>query len=443
MGFNRLPPEILFHICELFCYHCQGWWYEKEPPPNYYRLKDPYTSLRALSLVCKSIGYIAQRVLHHHFGYALGHNSKYIVQLCRTVSNNPNLARELRWADLSLPDCDTAPEDGVEGWLPETINKLSSHLINGGEGIPDMPLLAAIILLQAPNLKRLEDNRECLDSAFDRLNHDAVIRDHALPPNLKQLRLGAFINVYSSNDSTAVDLSWKGFGGFINTFKKLESLIIYRPLVLGVDKRLSFQSLRALRLHGFQMPLEYFENLISRIPNLKTFGFKQVFYRNYEMPEAATGPEILGVLAKRNDTLRRLELNMSCTHDNVKALLELTKLEELKMGMGAHDPTDYSRGRAIGKQYFKSIMPPSLRKLHLIVYKKKTFEETSDALMTYISSTYRQSPDDQRLQMVHINPPPCSTWAADQEDAFQQGCQLWTKNGTLVFKHDWSQWGCS
>ncbi|RTE78614.1 hypothetical protein BHE90_006933 [Fusarium euwallaceae] len=436
MGFNRLPPEILLRICELLCDDCQGWWDGKEPTPVYSFLQDPYTSLRALSLVCKSIGYIAQRVLHRHFGYGLRDDSKSIVQLCRTVSNNPNLARELRWVDLSLPDCDTAPEEVVEGWLPETINKLSHHLVNGGEGIPDMPLLIALILLQAPNIERLEDDRNSLHLTFE-----DVIRDHTLPPRLKQLRLGSSIHVI--NDLITVDLSWDRVGGFINNLKELESLIIYCPLASGVDERISFESLRALRLRGFHMPPKDLENLLSRIPNLETFGFNRIYHRNYEMPEPATGPEILRVLVKRNDTLRRLELNMSCTHDNVKALLELTKLEELRMGLGASHRNHYSRGRAIGKQYFKSIMPPSLRKLHLVVYKTETFEETSDALMTYISSTYRQSPDDQRLQMVHINPPEYSTcWAADQEDAFQQGCQLWAKNGTLVFEHDWTQWYC-
>ncbi|RSL80422.1 hypothetical protein CEP51_006591 [Fusarium floridanum] len=434
MGFNRLPPEIIFHICELFCDHCHGSWYENGPPSELFQLEDPYTSLRALSLVCKSIGYIAQRVLHHHFGYTRA-GKEAMAKLCRTISSNPELARELRWADLTWWSTGSiVPKDIVGGWLPETINKLSPYLLNGGEGISDDDFLTAIILLQAPNLERLEDNRERLVSAFDRLNHDAVIRDHALPPNLKQLSLGRFVNAYYRFESVAVDLSWEGLGGFINTFKKLESLIIHCPLAEGVDERLSFQSLRALQLHGFKLPLEDFENLISRIPNLETFRFSRQNFSNVYMLEHPTGPEILGVLAKRNDTLRRLELHISCTHEDVTALKELTNLEELKMGLGASHRRDYSRGMPIGKQYFKSIMPPSLRKLHLMVYKTVTFEEASDALITYISSTYRQSPNDQRLQMVHINLSwHRRDWAAWQEDTIQRGCQLWAKNGTLVF----------
>ncbi|RSL64477.1 hypothetical protein CEP54_004720 [Fusarium duplospermum] len=428
MGLQDLCPEILFQICELFCEHCQG-------GGEWFGLDDPRKSLLALSLVCKSLGPIAQGVLHHHFGFGET-TSKSIAQFCRTISNNPELAKALRWADLSSCMEETAPKDVVEGWLPETIKKFSHHLLDGGNGMRDKALLAAIILLQAPNLEYLEDGKGGCKSAFDVLSHGAVIRYHALPPNLKGLRLGSYTNAANLNDTTMIDLSWDRLGRFINALEKLEALVIHCPLASGVDQRLSFQSLRCLCLREFHMPLADLKNLISRIPNLEQFGIFRLPCHNYSMPTPATGPQILEALAQRNDTVRRLGLDMSCTHDDVKALRELTNLEELTMILGSSDHTPYGSHRRtdISKQALVSIMPPSLRKLHVFVLKKEGFEEASDALLTYIPSTYRQSPDDQRLQMVRIDlthhP---KDWSARQEDIIQQGCQQWANNGTLVF----------
>lgn len=235
MGLQDLSPEILFQICELFCEHCQGEWYGLRQPPKWWGLVNPRSNLLALSLVCTSIGSVAQQVLHHHFGYDVRH-SKSLAQLCRTISNNPELAKSLRWANLSSYGSDEAPLDVVQGWLPETIDKFSHHLLDGGTWIPDKNLLTAIILLQAPNLEKLDDNGCRYKAAFHFLDHDAVIRDRALPPNLKNLRLGTI--PYDRHERVMMDLSWDGLGGFIDTLNKLESLDVWCPLASRIDERL-------------------------------------------------------------------------------------------------------------------------------------------------------------------------------------------------------------
>ncbi|KAI8721236.1 hypothetical protein NCS52_00570600 [Fusarium sp. LHS14.1] len=439
MGLEDLCPEILFQICELFCEHCQGEWYLTKQPPEWWGLVNPRSSLLALSLVCKSIGSVAQQVLHHHVGYVDKYNQSK-AKFCRTISNNPELAKSLRWANLSLSRSDKVPEEVVQGWLQEAINKFSHHLLGGGKRIQYKQLLKAIILLQAPNLEQLDDDSDCYKGAFHFLDHDAVIRDRALPPNLKNLRLGP--TTYNIHGMTMVDISWDGIGGFIDTLNKLESLDVCNPLGSRIDERLSFDSLRTFQLREFLMPRQDLERLLSCMPKLEEFDTTRLFDGDGDLPKPATGPEILEVLAGRNDTLRRLELDMSCTHDNVEQLQHLTNLEELKIILGKSAHAAYRQRQRIDEQFFIRTMPPSLRKLHINRFHGRTmFEEASEALMTYISSTYRDSPQDQRLRMVQVDMQgEPRDWAVCQRDTFQQGCQEWAKNGTLVFDIDVFDW---
>ncbi|EEU39858.1 uncharacterized protein NECHADRAFT_79501 [Fusarium vanettenii 77-13-4] len=438
MGLQDLSPEILFQICELFCEHCRGEEHGMEQPPEWWGLANPRSNLLALSLVCRSIGSVAQQVLHH-FGYMEYHRESK-AKFCRTISNNPELAKSLRWVNLSSYGSDEAPLDIVQGWLPETIDKLSHHLLDGGTWIPDKNLLNAIILLQAPNLERIDDDGSHHKAAFNFLDHDAVIRDRALPPNLKYLRLGYAFTYHLRG--TIMDLSWDMLGGFIDSFNKLESLHVYYPLASGIDKRLSFDSLRTLQLDQSFMPRKDLERLLSCMPKLEEFAITRLFDGNSDFPEPATGPEILEVLAGRNDTLRRLELDMSCTYDHVENLRALTNLEELKIRLGESRHTAYRYRQRIDKQFFIRIMPPSLRKLHIDFFdKEKMFEEASDGLMTYILSTYRENPQDQRLRMVQVDMQRLPKhWQVCQRDAFQQGCHEWAKNGTLAFGIELFDW---
>jgi hypothetical protein len=160
----------------------------------------------------------------------------------------------------------------VKGWLPETITKLSRYLLHDQLAIAREDLLAAIILLQAPNLERLDDVGKYDRAGFKFLRRDAVIQDQALPPNLKHLCLGDPANALYANNMTMMDLSWNGYGAFIDSLEELESLTVYCPVASGVGEPLSFQSLRTLRLYEFHMPRKDFENLISRIPHLEKFG---------------------------------------------------------------------------------------------------------------------------------------------------------------------------
>lgn len=432
MGLADLCPEILFQICELFCEHCQGEWYGSRPPPEWWRFFNPHSTLLALSLVCKSIGPIAQRVLHHHFGHGITSYDTTAL-FCRTISSNPELAKDLRWADLSRLIRSETLEDIVEGWLPNDINKLSRHLLHGGQGIPYVDLLTATILLQAPNLEHLEDQGGSGREACKFLNWDAVVRDGALPPDLKHLCLRSCTYGSIPNRKVWMDLSWDGIGAFIEAFKELESLTVHFPLASGVDERLSFQSLRVLRLYEFYLPAKDFEKLISLMPHLEEFAISRLanFSRS---PSPATVPEILQTLAQRNNSLRRLELDISCTHDDVWLLNGLTNLEELEMVLGRNEVTVHRHRGRISKQAFVGIMPPSLRKLHFHSYEMRAFERAKDALMTYISSTCRERPDDQRLRTVHFDVAwKSESWEARQRDIFQQECQEWAKNGTLTF----------
>lgn len=75
MKIQNLQREIIFLICESICPHCQklykdwpdvGCTGEIAPPPA---AKERRQTVLNLSFICKRWGYIAQKVLHHHFGY--------------------------------------------------------------------------------------------------------------------------------------------------------------------------------------------------------------------------------------------------------------------------------------------------------------------------------------------------------------------------------------
>lgn len=423
MGLQALPPEILLQICELFCEHCQKNWLRSGSPIDLWRCERdfPRKHLLKLSLVCKSLRPFAQRVLHHHFGF-VEYGTAHLALFCRTICNKPELGKYLRWAELSARPNVPELEGIVQGWLPKAVDKFSRHLSNGAQELPVKSFLAPLVLLQAPNLEHLYYN------GFELQTHDAGIRSGALPSNLKSINMGG-TNPFAYNE--IMDLSWDGVEGFIETFNNLGLLSVHHAIAPSIDERISFQSLHTLRLYKFIMPREDLENLISHMPKLEEFRM----YRNYwGLFKCATTPEILHVLAQRNDTLRRLELRISCTHDNVALLKTLTKLEELEIMVGNTWHAEYSHRTTTSKQALIGIMPPSLRKLTVFPGDPNGLEEASDALMTYISSTYRENPHDQRLQTVHFDFLNFgSEWSHRQRDTFRQGCQEWAKNGILVF----------
>ncbi|KAL6356013.1 hypothetical protein LRP88_09598 [Fusarium phalaenopsidis] len=100
--------------------------------------------------------------------------------------------------------------------------------------------------------------------------------------------------------------------------------------------------------------------------------------------DTATVSDICEVLTLRKDTLR-----------------ELDNLEELKIWAG---PALEARSELhrLDSQALVRALPPSLQKLHVkLAY--TGLDMAGEALMTYISSTYRESPEEQKLKQVYFD----------------------------------------
>ncbi|RMJ15400.1 hypothetical protein CDV36_004928 [Fusarium kuroshium] len=322
MSLTDFSSEILLQICEELCPHCQ----EKHmeiPRPDWWRRDSSRRGLLSLLLVNKKIGAIAQRVLYHHFGYVeKDQNPDDLVRFCLTICAKPELGKCLRWANLS---CSRV----------EVNYDMTQEYFDRGN---PRSALATLILLQAPNLERLDDDV------------------------------------------------------------------------------------------------------------LEEFAHFYVGLRARHRQDAATVSDICQVLAQRKDTLRRLLLDASCTTDNIDHLRELDNLEELKICAGPI--LERQRGTDRLQPYaLASIMPPSLKKLH-VKSKMPGLDRAGEALITYIQSTYRESPDEQKLKHVYFDvyEEPDRTYFPFR-GKLERTCRDWIKNGTVVFKvgrfawDDMGDWG--
>lgn len=450
MNLTEFSAEILLQICEEFCQHCQEK-HLKIPRPDWWRRDSSRRALLDLSLVNRKVGAIAQRVLHHHFGYVdKDREPDDLVRFCRTIFDNPELGKCLRWADLSVSETEIDREV-IQGWLPDALEKFSHHMALDAHSLQeDWPncSISPLILLQAPNLERIDDDGKNEGTCLCMLDWDAgsVVRDGALPQNLTSVWLGDWISSLEEHDRFGQNLSLWGLGYLLSSLPKLHTLAIYCPVFSSPDERVLFQHLRVLRLGDFLMRRDELERLISCTPMLQEFAHYYFGLPAMFRGDTATVSDICEVLTLRKDTLRRVMLDASCTTDDIHALRELDDLEELKIWAGpALEPQ--SELYRLDSQALVRALPPSLQKLHVIsAYTGLT--SAGEALMTYISSTYRESSEQQKLKQVYfdIYEEPARRYSPFKQ-LLELGCQEWTRHGTVVFSarrfawYDMGDWG--
>ncbi|RSL45591.1 hypothetical protein CEP53_010694 [Fusarium sp. AF-6] len=436
MSLTDFSSEIILQICEELCPHCQEK-HREIPRPDWWQRDYSRWALLALCHVNKKVGAIAQQVLYHHFGYVeKDRDPDDLVRFCRTICANPELGKYLRWADLSYSrvevDCEM-----TRGWLMDALDKFHEKMFLDQDyfdsGNP-RSALAALILLQAPNLERFDDDGKN-DGSFLRMmdwEDGIVIHDDVLPQNLRSVKLGDWCSSFREHEMYGIDLRDGCLGYLLSSLPKLHTLTIYCPMFLAPDDRVNFQHLRVLRLGEFLMNREEFERLISYTPVLQEFAHFYVGLRARHRQDAATVSDICQVLAQRTDTLRRLLLDASCTTDNIDHLRELDNLEELKICAGPI--LERQRGTDRLQPYaLASILPPSLKKLH-VISKMPGLDRAGEALITYIQLTYRESPDEQKLKHVYFDvyEEPDRTYFPFKRK-LERTCRDWMKHGTVVF----------
>ncbi|KAI8721237.1 hypothetical protein NCS52_00570700 [Fusarium sp. LHS14.1] len=448
MSLMNLSPELLLQICEELCQHCQ----EKHldiPRPDLWKVGPSHRALHNLSLVCRYTRAVAQPVLYHHFGY-VDKGASGLARFCRTICNNLKLAECLQWADLSSSKAQV-DSNATRDWLADAVEKFSDHLLPNTqfwlEKCPNCAL-PALILLQAPNLERVDDDGKNEGVLFHMIDWEtgAVTHDDALPQNLSSVWLGSWVQTIEENYRFRVNVSTKGLGHILGSLKTLRSLTIYCPWFSAIDEQLLFRHLRVLRLGEFLMRRDEFERLISCTPMLEEFAHFYFGVSAMRRGATATIPEICKILTQRRSTLRRVMLDASCTFDNIEDVRMLENLEELKIWAGP-SLTPQPESDRINSQALVNALPPSLQKLHVKV-KTPGLDMAGEALLTYISSTSRASSDEQMLKQVYFD---VYEELARRYDPFKQAledrCHEWARHGTVVFSvrrfawYDMGDWG--
>ncbi|WZH44343.1 uncharacterized protein QYS62_005365 [Fusarium acuminatum] len=195
---QNFPPDLIYLVCETLCHHCPHantdqywaseyqWACQPEEKPN-------RQTLLNLSLLRKSWGCVAQKFLYHHFGIL---ETTLIAEIlfCRTISQNPDLAKLVKFARLR--NIDTADNASpIEDWIMGPLNKFSEFLDFPGtifdpEASNWESFVAPLILLQVPNLKHLFVGHKNDYMLFDKFDKPALVRQQALPPYINAVLVG-------------------------------------------------------------------------------------------------------------------------------------------------------------------------------------------------------------------------------------------------------------
>ncbi|KAF4948489.1 hypothetical protein FSARC_13726 [Fusarium sarcochroum] len=397
MNLQDLLPEIIFQICELLCQHCAedhrkwpsraSWSDETEPRILRQALLD-------LSLLCKSWGSIAQKVLHHHFGF-LEKDPTAQVLFCRTISENPELAQQLKHAELH--HIETALDKTLaEGWINDVLDRFSSFITFDVETSRWEEFVAPLILLQVPNLKHLVAEGKNDWMFFEKFNKQTLVRERPLPRHLKAISVGKCVR----KDDTSwfpIDLSKNGFGGVLPAFEKLQQIAIWSPDSHTIRDPLPLRNIRALCFGDVTLSKRELRSLVLATGLLEDFAYRG---RNPMYPDAVSGQEIFETLALRKDTLKGAVVMSRKAEDHFTAGSKLTNLKSLVIEYDTFWKVSPDNTH-LDYQALVGVFPPFLESISFCIYHEH-FEGMREALINYILSNCAESPEEQKLKFIDI-----------------------------------------
>ncbi|QGI62547.1 hypothetical protein CEK26_006510 [Fusarium fujikuroi] len=385
MDFQNLDAALIYIICENFCLHCHEGHGDHQAFPSVSAAQDVdakalrYT-LVSLSTVCKSWGCIAQKTLHHRFGFSEVRPQAEVL-FCRTLSENLELAKQVKQAMLRYiyPD-DTRAE---AAWLIKSLNNLpgDDFTIIGWE-----QFIGALILLQTPNLEYLETMAQDLFKILDKFRKPLSNHGNHLPQRLKNLDIKnktARQTVFHN----PLDLSEGSIGGFVAALPNLQSLETVNPCRQKLRDPLQFRNIHQISLRNTILSKEALRLLVSATGPLESFLYigSYCYGANF-----CSIQDLCEVLALRKSTLKWLVAVPVHTAYNFTAGTRLLNSGLPVLDDDIRDDQLLVRG-----------LPPCLERVQFDAA-ENILEDLLDAVITYIQSSYRKNAYDQALKTVYI-----------------------------------------
>lgn len=446
-----LPAEILYLIFEHFCLHCQ----EKHSASHRQILDNKKDkdrqALFSLSITCKSWGCVAQNILHHCFKHS--HDEDQI-KFCRTICENPRLGEQLQVAILKqhvVGDRHLLQPSWYEESMVRFGHLLGHKPLKSRSSVTTWgDYIAPIILLQATNLKHLFIHSLYRSSIFREFSMEAVIKNKALTPKLESLSVGQQRIARLWYNEPRVETGLNTLGGYLMILENLQTLSISRPTFKDLPEKLPLQKLRRLRIGNACLLKDELQRLINSTGNLEEFVYREIEDTGGSTL-TVTSQEIFEMLLPMKDTLKRVVMKMHSSEQPPTAMAQLVKLQQLRVNAGVlcDIPTMRTNGLGLAKDALLDVFPPNLQTLCLD-HSQTDAPRYREALASYISSTYRKSPQEQKLKEVTIhfmdksipNPAPwvvsvlCRSLRdrnASEGERLRSECSpLWLKNGCIT-----------
>ncbi|KAF5530406.1 hypothetical protein FNAPI_13566 [Fusarium napiforme] len=400
MLIQNLQREIIYLICESICPHCQDL-HRDWPAPGRSAPRPPAIERRQtifnLSLVCKRWGYIAQKVLHHHFGYFETHPKAEFL-FCRTLSENPELGKHVKMArirQISAYDWSLNEE-----WLSKSLNKFSGVLnFPEASSVPDISkwgeFIAPLILLHVSTLNKLSMQNGHLNKTMRKFRTLFVGKQCVIPRSITTIDVTPLKNS-GSYAELSLDLSDACMGGLLSASPGIRNMTLFNPNPESIQSRLSLSNLRTLVLYA-DFSREELRMFLSSTGPLEKFT-----YYGHPRPDhdGVTLQDICELLRSKKHSLTRLHLLTLEESQHFTAAKSLVNVNDMRFVFRDFwSPTDAEP--ILEEHALLDVFPPNLYVLEFEI-SENTILGVLDALANYILSTFRDQPAEQKLRYVVI-----------------------------------------
>ncbi|KAG9505308.1 hypothetical protein J7337_002275 [Fusarium musae] len=184
--------------------------------------------------------------------------------------------------------------------------------------------------------------------------------------------------------------------------ENLQTLSISRPDFASLPENLPLQKLRRLRIGNASLSKSGLQRLINNTGKLEEFVYREVEDTGWSQAtrtRLVTSQEIFEMLLPMKDTLKRVVLKIWNSERPPTAMAQLVKLQQLRVNAGVLCDISTLRRNTqdLAKNALLNVFPPNLQTLCLD-HSHTDAPRYREALGSYISSTYRGPPQEQKLK---------------------------------------------